>query len=67
MLIPKIIGKFQMQTSKKINVFRNTPGVVNWQPDYHDHIIRSNEEYDRIRRYIYNNPASWDEDIFNKS
>jgi len=40
MLIPKIVGKFQMQTSKQINVLRKTPGATNWQRDYHDHVIR---------------------------
>jgi putative transposase len=67
MLIPKIVGKFQMQTSKQINNLRNTPGATNWQPNYHDHVIRYDEEYNRIKRYIANNPASWKEDIFNKS
>lgn len=65
MLIPKIIGKFQMQTSKQINILRNTPGTTNWQRDYHDHVIRSTGEYDKIKRYIVNNPARWDEDVFN--
>jgi REP element-mobilizing transposase RayT len=66
MLIPKIVGKFQMQTSKQINVLRKTPGAANWQRDYHDHVIRDKDEYDRIKKYIINNPALWNEDIFNK-
>jgi putative transposase len=27
-----------------------------WQPRYHDHIIRNDDELDRIREYIRNNP-----------
>jgi REP element-mobilizing transposase RayT len=65
MLIPKILGKFQQQTSKQINILRNTPGTKNWQHDYHDHIIRNNEEYERIKNYIINNPLKWNEDKFN--
>jgi hypothetical protein len=65
MLIPKILGKFQQQTSKQINILRNTPGTKNWQHDYYDHIIRNNEEYERIKNYIINNPLKWNEDKFN--
>jgi len=33
-----------------------------WQPRYHDHIIRSEEGLQRIREYIINNPAKWEEE-----
>jgi len=36
-----------------------------FQPNYHDHIIRNNDEYHRIKNYIINNPRNWDEDTFN--
>ena len=35
-----------------------------WQSRYHDHIIRNAYEWDRISRYIKNNPAQWDNDRF---
>ncbi|MBN1927259.1 MAG: hypothetical protein JW798_15605 [Prolixibacteraceae bacterium] len=35
-----------------------------WQPRFHDHIIRDHGEYQRIARYIKNNPAKWDNDNF---
>jgi len=35
-----------------------------WQSRFHDHIIRNNESYCRIRDYIRNNPSTWDEDKF---
>ena len=60
MLIPKIIGKFQMQSSKDINILNNTPGKKNWQRNYHDRIIRNEFELKRIRQYIRNNPAEWE-------
>lgn len=65
MLIPMIIGKFQQQTSKQINILRNTQGAKTWQPNYHDHIIRDEQEYERIRQYIINNPANWKNDSLN--
>jgi len=30
-----------------------------WQRNYYDHIIRSDEELERVRAYIRNNPARW--------
>lgn len=64
MIIPKIAGKFQHQTSKQMNILRQTPGRKNWQSDYHDHVIRNNHSYQRIYNYILNNPANWKDDTF---
>lgn len=37
-----------------------------FQPNYHDHIIRDNQSYQRISNYIKNNPANWKDDkLFN--
>jgi len=33
-----------------------------WQSRFHDHIIRDNGSFERIARYIQNNPAQWQED-----
>jgi len=35
-----------------------------FQPNYHDHIIRNNTEYERIKNYMINNPLNWDKDKF---
>ncbi len=35
-----------------------------WQSRFHDHIIRSMDDYHRISNYIMNNPAKWQEDKF---
>jgi REP element-mobilizing transposase RayT len=56
-----VIRFFKRQTtirSKQIN-----PHFA-WQPRFHDHIIRNQQEYHRISRYIYNNPANWDNDSY---
>lgn len=66
MLIPKIMGKLKMQTSKQINILNNTVGNKNWQSDYHDHVIRSSSEHQNIKQYIKNNPLHWQDDTFNK-
>ena len=36
-----------------------------WQPRYHDHIIRDDDELERIRNYIKDNPKNWINDNFN--
>lgn len=36
-----------------------------WQANFHDHIVRSYEEFKKIYYYIENNPKNWAEDIFN--
>jgi putative transposase len=43
---------------------RNNNLEFDWQPRFHDHIIRSAEEYERIASYIINNPMSWENDRF---
>ncbi|MFY7862184.1 MAG: transposase [Chitinophagales bacterium] len=35
-----------------------------WQPRFHDHIMRSMDDYHRISNYIINNPVKWQEDKF---
>ena len=33
-----------------------------WQRNYYEHIIRNDDEYNRIAEYISNNPKTWKED-----
>ncbi len=33
-----------------------------WQRNYWEHIIRNENELDRIRKYIMDNPAKWETD-----
>ena len=37
-----------------------------WQTRFHDHIIRDDEEYQRIANYIENNPTNWGMDKYYK-
>ena len=36
-----------------------------WQRNYWEHIIRNENEYQRISRYIIDNPQKWQQDKFN--
>lgn len=39
----------------------------NWQPRFHDHIIRNETEFEWISNYIRNNVTNWTEDKFFKN
>jgi len=41
---------------------RKIDTVFAWQPRFHDHIIRDENEYQRITNYIINNPLNWKDD-----
>ncbi|MDA8079106.1 MAG: hypothetical protein M0Z79_09235 [Nitrospiraceae bacterium] len=60
--IGAIIRGFKSTVTKHINEFRKTPGLPVWQRNYYEHIIRTDDELNRIREYIVNNPARWAED-----
>jgi REP element-mobilizing transposase RayT len=62
MVLIKILGKFKQQSSKQINILRNSPGTKNWQRDFYDHIIRNDISFQRIKNYIINNPLKWNND-----
>jgi len=35
-----------------------------WQERYYDHIVRDAAEFERIRKYIVENPQKWSADKF---
>jgi REP element-mobilizing transposase RayT len=57
-----IIGQFKSRASKQITAAGGqisvSPGKV-WQRNYYEHIIRSELEWDRVRKYIDTNPMIW--------
>ena len=65
MAIPRIMGYFKMNSAKRINVLRNTPGISVWQRNYYEHVIRNEGSLERIREYIANNTLKWEDDIEN--
>lgn len=62
MSLPKLIGRFKMLSSKRINEMRGTQARPVWQRNYYEHVIRNDDEMNRIREYIANNPARWELD-----
>ena len=60
--ISSFVAGFKSSVTKKINEFRNTPKLPVWHERFHDHIVRNEEEFNRIRMYIKNNPLKWEKD-----
>ena len=50
--IETIIRSFKTMVTKEI-------GYSVWQKSYHDHIIRCEDDYQKIWEYIENNPLKW--------
>ncbi len=61
-IISKTIGYIKMNTSKEIHRRCNIQNI--WQRGYHDHIIRDTNDYEKISKYIYENPLIWQYDRF---
>jgi REP element-mobilizing transposase RayT len=56
--LPTVIRSYKSAVSKNVHL---TDRGFSWQPRYYDHLIRSDREMDRIRKYIINNPVKWDD------
>jgi REP element-mobilizing transposase RayT len=59
--LSSIIGSYKSAVSKHAH---RLGFDFAWQSRFHDHIIRNEEEYQRIANYIRVNPANWKEDKF---
>ncbi len=55
--IENIVRSFKIMVTKTI-------GVSIWQRSYHDHIIRGDEDYRKIWKYIDTNVLKWEQDCF---
>jgi putative transposase len=53
---------FKSSTTKQINIIRATPGIPVWQRNYYEHVIRTDDELNKTREYIINNPMQWELD-----
>ena len=69
--ISSFVAGFKSATIKHIDDWIDSNGLLMakfnknnplWQANYHDHIIRDDSEFQRIKNYIDNNPAKWEND-----
>jgi putative transposase len=57
-----IVGNFKGAVTKRIRQELGKPGFKVWQRNYYDHIIRDDDDWERIRAYILENPINWSSD-----
>lgn len=55
-----IIGQFKSKCTKRIKTLGYND--FQWQHNYNDHIIHNNQDLNRIRKYIQENPLKWEFD-----
>jgi len=71
-------NQFGSQTKNLASIIRGYKSAIttyarkngiefNWQPGFHEHIVRSEEDLNRITEYIINNPVKWEDDQFYQS
>jgi putative transposase len=60
--IGAIVRGYKSTVTKQLNLLN--VGCAIWQRNYHEHIIRDAQSYQRISEYIINNPAKWTADKF---
>jgi REP element-mobilizing transposase RayT len=56
------VAGFKSAATKRINAIRSTLGLPVWQRNYYEHVIRDEDDLDRVRRYIAENALRWEED-----
>ena len=57
-----IIRAFKSISAIEINRILGRRGESVWQRNYYEHIVRNLKEYERIRKYILENPGHWHDD-----
>ncbi|NIN65360.1 MAG: hypothetical protein GTO63_11805 [Anaerolineae bacterium] len=57
-----MVRSFKSAATRRINQLRGTAGGRVWKLGYYEHVIRDEQELDKFRRYILENPLKWDLD-----
>ena len=65
--VGNIVGAYKsLVTNKCLEIYKSHNVYMGklWQRDYYEHIIRNDHSFQRIIRYIENNPMNWESDRF---
>ena len=60
--IGSILGQFKSIVTKQINKIRDNPGCPVWQRNFYEHVVRNDDELNRARQYVMDNPLKWELD-----
>ena len=57
--LSEVVRGFKTYSGRRVNEVRGTPGVAVWQRGYYEHVVRNEEDMNRIRQYFQENPLRW--------
>ena len=57
--LSEVVRGFKSMSGRRVNALRGTPGVAVWQRGFYEHVVRNEEDLNRIRQYIVENPVRW--------
>ena len=57
--LSEVVRGFKSMSGRRVNELRGTPGESVWQRGYYEHVVRNEEDLNRIREYIVRNPLRW--------
>lgn len=63
--LPDVVRAFKSISTIRVNRALERTGLRLWQRGYYGPVVRDEEELNRLRRYIADNPLKWDEDADN--
>ena len=63
--IGSLVAGLKSVITRYINEMRDSPGAPLWQPKYREHVIKSEEDLNRIRQHILDSPHRWPDDEYN--
>jgi putative transposase len=61
--LTEIVRALKSYSARNINLLRRAPGQPVWHRSFYERIIRSEAEWNRIRKYITENLARWEDKI----
>ncbi len=65
--IGSMVAGFKSAVTRRINAARETTGTQVWRRIYYERVIRDDDEFERIRWHIEDNPRRWADDEYNPS
>ena len=54
----RLLGSLKAVTAKRANLLLQRRGQPFWQDESYDHMVRNDDEFRRIQRYVENNPVT---------
>lgn len=56
--VSKLLNSLTSATARRANLILKRTGHPFWQDESYDHVVRNRDEFQRIQRYIENNPVA---------